>query len=496
MRTILVLMDTLKRDVLKVYNQEATAITPAIDSFAEESIVFDEHRVGSMPCMPARRDILTGRLDFLERYWGPIEPFDVTLPGVLRDYGVFTHITTDHHHYFRIGGENYCQAFNTWEFQRGQESDPWVSLIDDPFMPQEHYGNVKRQYQCNKTKFKSEAGYSTPKTFQNAMEWLEINGKNENFFLTVEVFDPHEPFDCDEKYLKMYADNYDGPFFDAPQYGEANEPDAAKEHLKRRYQATLSMTDAGFGRLIKKLKELNIYDETIIILTADHGFCLDQHGYWGKNCMHVYDEIARIPFIVHVPKSFPAVPRRVKALTQNIDIMPTVLDYLAIPIPDKVQGISLRSLIEGQAAKVRDYALYGYHSMAVNITDGEYTYLRAPAKEDNYPCYTYTAVPMSIRTFLGTDCADGIEAGRFLKHTNYPVFKIPVSREDVPFGGKENDFSLKFVNESKLYCVREDPKQEISIVDAALEKKYANLLMKALTAFDAPDEQFARLGLV
>ena len=86
--------------------------------------------VGSAPCMPARRDILTGRLNFLERSWGPIEPFDITLPKVLAEKNVFSHIVTDHPHYFRLGGEDYVQQFSTWDFYRGQEGDPWISKID------------------------------------------------------------------------------------------------------------------------------------------------------------------------------------------------------------------------------------------------------------------------------------------------------------------------------------------------------------------------------
>ena len=101
-------------------NDYATDVqTPHLDAFAERSCVFDNHWIGSAPCMPARRDILTGRYNFLERPWGPIEPFDVTLPQCLRAQGAFCHITTDHCHYLRTGGEGYLQEFNTWDYHRG-----------------------------------------------------------------------------------------------------------------------------------------------------------------------------------------------------------------------------------------------------------------------------------------------------------------------------------------------------------------------------------------
>ncbi|MGC3362721.1 sulfatase-like hydrolase/transferase, partial [Enterococcus faecalis] len=70
MRTILVLMDTLRKDVLSAYNPRTKVKTPNIDAFAADSLVFDNHYIGSTPCMPARRDLMTGRLNFLERSWG------------------------------------------------------------------------------------------------------------------------------------------------------------------------------------------------------------------------------------------------------------------------------------------------------------------------------------------------------------------------------------------------------------------------------------------
>ncbi len=83
----------------------------------------DNHWCGSSPCMPARRDILTGRLNFLERPWGGIEPFDQVLPSLLSEQNVYTHMETDHFHYTEIGGENYWGHFTSWNLHRGVEHD-------------------------------------------------------------------------------------------------------------------------------------------------------------------------------------------------------------------------------------------------------------------------------------------------------------------------------------------------------------------------------------
>ena len=78
-----------------------------------------------MPCIPARRELHTGRYNFLHRSWGPLEPFDDSMPAMLGEHGVYTHLTTDHQHYFEDGGATYHSRYNTWEFARGQEGDLW-----------------------------------------------------------------------------------------------------------------------------------------------------------------------------------------------------------------------------------------------------------------------------------------------------------------------------------------------------------------------------------
>lgn len=468
--------------MLNTYNQTWVK-TINMDRFAKQSIVFDNHWLGSAPCMPARRDIFTGRLNFLERNWGPIEPFDLTLQEKLRQNGIFTHITTDHLHYFEIGGENYCQLFDTWDFHRGQEYDPWISKVKHPEITGNYYGKVYTQYELNRSKIKHEADFSTAKTFASACEWLRENKDSDDFFLMVESFDPHEPFDCEKEYLETYNDDYKGPKYNWSDDAPVKEPKEAIEHLKKRYAGTLTMADKWFGKFLDVIDEYNMWEDTLIIFTTDHGHLLGEHGFTGKNVMHAYNELAHIPLIVHLPGSKRA-GERINALTQNIDLMPTILDYYYIGIPECVRGHSLRGILEDREQKVRDTALYGWHGKAVNITDGKYTYFRAPTNEDNYPCYVYCAMPSTIWRYMGKNCLDKIETGRFLRHTDYPVFKIPVGGED-----------LKFVKESLLFDIENDYQQEHPIKDIKIEKILIKKLKNALTEADSPSEQLIRLGI-
>ncbi len=502
MRCVLVLLDTLRRNNLRCYNPETRVQTPNIDAFAAESCTFDEHWIGSAPCMPARRDIMCGRLNFLERGWGPIEPFDVTLPALLRDHGVYTHITTDHCHYMRTGGEGYLQLFNTWDYHRGQEGDPWVSRIDDPAnMPGTFYGRVRRQYQLNRGRWPREEDMPSPQTFQSACEWLDDNADADDFFLMVEAFDPHEPFDVPERYMDLYGggEGLDRDYFEIPQYkrvSEAEVPAEAVDYVQRRYDALVTCCDHWFGTLMDKLRERGIFDDTLVMLTTDHGYFLGERDFLGKNYMPLYNELAHLPLLVHYPGGARA-GERASQITQNIDVMPTVLDLAGIPVPEEVQGVSLMSLATDPSAPTRDYALFGYHAMDVNITDGRYTYMRAPVPS-NEPCFEYAAIPTTIRRYLGADRPADIECGRFLARTDWPVFKVPVDRPGII---DQSDDALKEVSDTRLFNLAVDYAQLDDLTshdDPAAkeaEGRMVGLLLRAMDECDAPAEQYERLGL-
>ncbi len=102
MKAVMLMFDTLTRNHLAPYG--GAAITPNFTRLARESVQFDNFYVGSMPCMPARRELHTGRYNFLHRSWGPLEPFDFSMPQALSQNGVHSHMATDHKHYWRDGG--------------------------------------------------------------------------------------------------------------------------------------------------------------------------------------------------------------------------------------------------------------------------------------------------------------------------------------------------------------------------------------------------------
>jgi arylsulfatase A-like enzyme len=488
MKTIYILLDSLNRDYLPAYG--GWAITPNIDRLAARGTVFDNHYCGSLPCMPARRDMLTGRLNFLEAPWGPIEPWDDCLPVLLRrQKGVYSHLITDHYHYFHSGGECYHTQFDSWEFERGQENDAWRPLVGEPALPATRgKSQSQRAYWANRAMLDSEAdeAYSTPRCFQRAIEFIETNHGEDNWHLHLEVFDPHEPFDCPSRYLAMYDDTWDGRYlYNWPRYGQIDQAldDAqAVAHVRKRYAGTLTMADTGLGRFLDKLDEYGLWEDTTVVLSTDHGHLLGERGYWGKNQMFDHIQLARIPLIACHPGS--AGGRRVaRGLTSTIDLAPTVLALHGAQPGEWMRGRSLLHLLE-QDGPHHAGLLYGYFGKDINFTDGRYTYCRQPL--EGAAAYHHTAMPRAYAGFLPREMLARAETGTFLPYARgIPHYRmaVPARRHlDAP------DFN-------PIYDVQADPRQAAPIHDPALEARLAEQMRELMRLHDAPESEYARVGL-
>lgn len=112
MRTIMVMYDTLCRNFLSPYGNTWVQ-TPNFQRLAEKSVTFDTNYVCSLPCMPARRDLHNGRVNFLQRDWGPLEPYDDSMPEILKNHGIYSCLISDHYHYWEDGGCTYHNRYSS-----------------------------------------------------------------------------------------------------------------------------------------------------------------------------------------------------------------------------------------------------------------------------------------------------------------------------------------------------------------------------------------------
>jgi hypothetical protein len=312
---------------------------------------------------------------------------------------------------------------------------------------------------------------------------MRTNHDQDNWFLQIETFDPHEPFFTQQAYKDLYPHEYNGPHCDWPPYRRVQETPEQADHIRYEYAALLSMCDTYMGKVLDLMDELNLWEDTMLIVCTDHGFMLGEHEWWAKNTQPWYSELARTPLFIWDPRA----QRQgvmVDSLAQMIDLSATLLEVFGIARPADMQGMPLREAV-AIGAPARPALLFGTHGAHVNVTDGRYVYMRAPVRPDNTPLAEYTLMPARMRRLFTTDELKNAELVAPLSFTkNMPVLKVNSSTpiDAHSFG-------------TLLFDLATDPHQENPIQDAALEERMIRLLIDQMKANDAPPEQYVRLGL-
>ena len=485
MKAILLLFDSLNRHCLQPYGCDWTH-TPNFLRLAAHSVQFDRCYAGSLPCMPARRELHTGRYNFLHRSWGPIEPYDDSMPEMLKKNGVYTHLISDHQHYWEDGGATYHTRYSSWECVRGQEGDPWKAQVRDPVIPP-HLGQASRQDTINRSYFTPEERQPLAQVFSLAHEFLECNRDADNWMLQIEPFDPHEPFFSQPEYQALYPDDYKGPRFDWPPYDRVSEPLGAAAHCRNQYGALLTMCDTYLGKLLDYMDAHDMWNDTMLIVATDHGFLLGEHGWWAKNRPPFYEELSHTPLFIWDPREKIAGERR-NALVQTIDLAPTLLGLFGIRPAKDMQGCDLHQTIRSDKP-VRTGALFGMFGAHICVTDGRYVYMRAdrPGK----PLYDYTLLPLHERAMYAPDVLQGLILQEPYSRTKgCKALKIAMPKDFYPCMSV-----AKEENADLLFDLQDDPQQMNPLEDKEAEQYMIGLMRALMQQNDAPAEQYLRVGL-
>ena len=487
MKAIMVMYDTLNRHFLPTYGND-WVIAPNFTRLEEKTVVFDKSYIGSFPTMPTRRELHTGRYNFLHRGWGPMEPFDESMPQILREAGIHSHLSTDGYHYFEDGSGTYHNRYRTWEFYRGQEGDFWKAVVDPPPAPESRAGRkgvMWEQDWVNRSYMKEEADWPQAHSFKYGLEFIETNHKADNWFLQVETFDPHEPYFAPQKYRDLYPHEYKGVSFDwngyCPTEGYSKEE---IDHLRYEYAALLSFCDACLGKVLDAMDKYDLWKDTMLIVNTDHGHMLGEHGWMGKGAMPHYEEVSHTPLYVWDPRSGKKGERNAN-LVQAIDWAPTVLDYFKQPVPDTMLGKPLGKVLSS-GKDIRKAGLFGGHGGHVCCTDGRYVYMRTSAAKENKPLFNYTLMPTHMRGFFKPEEFDGVELAEPFSFTRgLKTLKCPVPE----VWGRSFEFG------NLLFDLENDPAQANPLEDKKVEKRMADLMIGVMKENDAPVEQYERLGL-
>lgn len=492
---IVILLDSLNRHMVGAYGGKEFA-TPNLDAFAARSIRFQKHYAGSLPCMPARHDILCGALDFLWRPWGSIEVWEDAITVHMRQAGITSMLVSDHPHLFEVGGENYHTDFTAWEYERGHESDPWKTRPDPSWLGAPLFGRVKMNYDNSRGYFRDEEDFPGPRTMAKAAEWLDDNaGVHDRFFLFIDEFDPHEPFDTPEPYASMYDDTWEGPHLIWPPYHVAAQrkgilTERQAHQVRASYGGKLTMIDHWFGKLIDAVERNGLWEDTAVIVCTDHGHFLGEKDIWGKPTVPVYEPLGHIPMFI----AWPGQPARdERALTTSVDIFSTLVDLFGLTsVEHRTHGESLIPVIEGKKGSVRDYVLAGVWGREVHMVDDHVKYARAP-EAANTPISVWSnrwstmpAGPMHLRMPRPDDRA-------WLDHM--PGSSVPVIRQPFVAGDMLPYWAATRFDGNHLYDLRNDPGEDENLTGGSAERDAADKLREILKRVEAPDDQFQRLGM-
>ena len=362
MNVIWIVADTFRRDHIGAYGNQFIH-TPSLDALAARSIRFDGHYAAGFPTMPTRADHATGRWTISFMGWQPLPDDVITLAQILSGSGFHTAAIVDTPFYWR-NGMNYDRGFQTYFTIQAQEGS--VTRVQ---------GIGHHESRDERAWWRHEADRNTPRTINRAMQWLERHYK-EDFFLYIDTWDPHEPWDAPSYYTERYMPGYDGELVQ-PIYAHWQDAAGFSEARVRKAHATycgeITMVDTWVGYLLRKVENMGLTDKTAIIFTSDHGFYFGEHGgLFGKMTFAkrpdgtlyqhgvpeamwahspLYQELVTLPLLISSPG---AGSGSYSGLSSAIDVMPTVLDIFGQAVPEVVEGRSLLPAMRDPSAPGRD----------------------------------------------------------------------------------------------------------------------------------------------
>ena len=318
---VVLLVDTLRASKLQTYYPKSRVKTPAIDEFAAQGTLFERPQTPENWTKPAVASVLTSLHPATHRTKqdaSKLPKSALMLSEVYKKAGFKTAS-------FIANG----YVSNAFGFDQG-----W-----------DHYTNYIRESRNT----------NASNVFGEAQSWIEKN-KEGRFFVYIQTIDPHVPYDPPAKFLEMYdAKPYNGQvqnrrthlmLDDAkknPKKYSFTERD--KERIEALHDGEISYHDEYFGKFLAKLRELGLDEDTIVVVTSDHGEEFQEHGSWGHG-HSVYQELLGVPLMFRWPGVIPA-NTRIGPVVSTMDIGPTVLEASGVDIPEVFEGRSLLGFMRG-----------------------------------------------------------------------------------------------------------------------------------------------------
>ncbi len=410
---ILMVSDTFRRDNLECYGSKWIEC-PNLNKFAQDSIILEDAYPEGMPTIPIRRTLWTGRRITPFHYyrqsepvqlpgWHPLFNEDVTLSEVLLEAGYIPALISDIPHLQRPG-RDFHRGYRVYEWIRGQETDyygtsPHKYLDVSDIVPQDYLSQIKNlheflsQYKANRQRWRQEGESLVELVARAAIRWLKENHDQKPFFLHIEAFDPHEPWDPPPRFLEKYMPNASGYSWIEPPYANVKLPAEAKQRMRANYAAETTCVDFWLGKVLDTIGELGLFDNSMVVFLADHGALLGEQDQFLKGPEKLRGQVTHIPLLIRMPgKQFAG--RRVSGFVQVPDVMPTLLSLLGLNPPSRVTGTDFWPLVTGQTRSLREFAVQAYGWIAaIRTREWNYSQIWKPkAYEAEYPPQLYNLV--------------------------------------------------------------------------------------------------------
>jgi arylsulfatase A-like enzyme len=478
---IVVMADTLQYDYLGCYGNDWIR-TPNYDRFALQSTLFENCYADALPTVPCRRSMLTGRYTLPFVGWAPLLPEDTTISDILWGTGVQTALVFDTAP-MRLPKYGFNRGFDYVKFSHGQEldtqyfeNDQLFGFHPDDFIEERSTKGIdpaiveslKSELESllkHRQHWRSDEDSQVATVMKDSMKYLEEEvDRTKPFFLWVDSFDPHEPWDppsvWDPDMDYLYDPGYKGKDQIVPIPGIIGDRFTEKElhHIRMLYAEKVTLVDKWVGKLLDKIRELGFWDNTLIILTSDHGQPLGNgkygHGLMRKFRPWPYEEMAHVPCLVRAPGTDEG--KRVKSFIQTCDVGPTVLDWLGYMkksdearegfklkstlSADDMTGKSILPLTAGESDKIRDFAISGFYGFSWTIVTDDYSYVHwLPNKCES--------TEEAIKMVYDSGGMDGGEATKDLQNddmwTCTPHSEIAIPEKDELYDRREDPYQLQ-----------------------------------------------------
>ncbi len=376
--------DTFRADNLQAYGGNGLVRCPRLDQFAEDCVVFADCYPEGMPTIPIRRVLMTGRRILPYRSFHQHEPVqtpgwhelyyeDQTIAETLHEAGYYTALFADIPHLQRPG-KNFHRGYRYYEWSRGHEIDYYEQAPFDlqgivpEHYPQEYWDRwleldpgrpaFMRQFLANRARYETECEAIIELTAKNVINWLRRNHAKTPFFLHLEAFDPHEPWDPPQRFLDEYMPNATGPNWWEPPYSNIEVPQAGIDRLRANYAGESMCVDYWIGEILATIEELGLFDNSVVVFFSDHGTLLGEQGEFLKGPTRIRRQVTHNPFLVRLPGKEQA-GTKASGFIHHPDVLPTLFHLLELDPPPRATGQNLWGLASGEASP-HDSLVQGY----------------------------------------------------------------------------------------------------------------------------------------